>query len=125
MAKEVIIMREELLKGLTEEQIKKVKACKNAEEILALAKAEGVTLNEEQLAAVSGGCGIKIKSPYDYAVEQTLDQASPYKIKSECPRCGSRNYTQKHETHMTNIEATTVHFTCNDCGYTWSKELMK
>ena len=48
-------MRKELLKGLTEEQIKKVEACKNAEEILALAKAEGVELNEEQLAAVSGG----------------------------------------------------------------------
>ena len=123
--KEEIVMREELLKGLTEEQIKKVKACKNAEEILALAKEEGVTLSEEQLEAVSGGCGIKIKSPYDYAVEQTLDQASPYKIKTECPSCGSRNYTQKHETQMTNIQYTYVHFTCNDCGCTWSKDLMK
>ena len=44
-------MREELLKGLTEEQIKKVEACKNAEEILALAKEEGVTLSDEQLEA--------------------------------------------------------------------------
>ena len=35
-------MREELLKGLTEEQIKKVHECKNADEILALAKAEGL-----------------------------------------------------------------------------------
>ena len=42
-------MRNELLKGLTDEQIKKVGACKNSEEILALAKAEGVQLNEEQL----------------------------------------------------------------------------
>ena len=40
-------MRKELLKGLTEEQIKKVEACKNAEEILALAKAEGVQLSDE------------------------------------------------------------------------------
>ena len=31
-------MRKELLKGLTEEQIAKVKACKNNEEVLALAK---------------------------------------------------------------------------------------
>ena len=46
-------MRKELLKGLTEEQIKKVEACKSSEEILNLAKAEGVELNEEQLAAVS------------------------------------------------------------------------
>jgi len=38
-----------------EEQIAKVKECKTLEEILALAKEEGVTLNEEQLEAVSGG----------------------------------------------------------------------
>ena len=62
-------MKKELLKGLTEEQIKKVEACKNAEEILALAKAEGVELNEEQLAAVSGGCSGTRK----------------------CPECGSEN----------------------------------
>ncbi len=51
-------MREELLKGLTPEQIAKVEACKNSDEILALAKAEGVKLSDEQLEAVSGGiCG--------------------------------------------------------------------
>ena len=48
-------MRDELLKGLTKEQIAKVKACKNNEELLALARAEGVELSDEQLAAVSGG----------------------------------------------------------------------
>ena len=45
-------MREELLKGLTKEQIAKVKACNSQEEILNLAKEEGVELNDEQLAAV-------------------------------------------------------------------------
>lgn len=51
-------MKEELLKGLSEEQIAKVRACKNSEELLALAKAEGVELTDEQLAAISGGaCG--------------------------------------------------------------------
>ena len=48
-------MREELLKGLTEEQIAKVRACKNQEELLALAREEGIELTDEQLAAVSGG----------------------------------------------------------------------
>lgn len=48
-------MRQDLLKGLSEEQIEKIKACKTQEEILSLAKKEGVQLNEEQLAAVSGG----------------------------------------------------------------------
>ena len=52
---EVYIVKEELLKGLTEEQIAKFRACKGAEEILALAKKEGITLNDEQLEAVSGG----------------------------------------------------------------------
>ena len=48
-------MKQDLLKGLTEEQIKKAKSCNNTDELLALAKAEGVELTEEQLGAVSGG----------------------------------------------------------------------
>jgi len=48
-------MRADLLKGLTEEQISKVKACKSQAEILELAKKEGVQLTDEQLEAVSGG----------------------------------------------------------------------
>ena len=48
-------MKKELLKGLTKEQIAKVKACKNHEELMELAKKEGVSLTEEQLAVVSGG----------------------------------------------------------------------
>ena len=49
-------MKEELLKGLTEDQIKKVKACKDNKELYQLAKDEGVELNNEQLEAVTGGC---------------------------------------------------------------------
>ena len=48
-------MKKELLKGLTEEQIAKVKACKSHEELLALAKEEGIELADEQLEAISGG----------------------------------------------------------------------
>ena len=53
--KENFNMREELLKGLTVEQIQKVRACKSSEELLALAKEEGIQLTDEQLAAVNGG----------------------------------------------------------------------
>ena len=66
-------MKKELLKGLTEEQIAKVKACKNNEELLALAKQEGIQLTDEQLAAVSGGC-LLVSTPT-----------------FTCPRCGSTN----------------------------------
>ena len=48
-------MDKKVLEGLTEEQIAKVKACKSQEEILKLAKEEGIELTEEQLEAVSGG----------------------------------------------------------------------
>ena len=48
-------MREELLKGLTEEQIIKAKACEDTHDLLQLAKDEGVELNDEQLLAVTGG----------------------------------------------------------------------
>ena len=40
---------------LTEEQKAQVMACKTADELIALAKAEGVELSEEQLDAIAGG----------------------------------------------------------------------
>ena len=64
-------MKKDLLKGLTEEQITKVKACKNQEELLALAKQEGIELTDEQLEAVNGG--ICTSTP-DFT----------------CPKCGSK-----------------------------------
>ena len=48
-------MREDLFKGLSEEQLAKVRACKNKDELLELAKEEDVELTEEQLEGVSGG----------------------------------------------------------------------
>jgi hypothetical protein len=80
-------MREELLKGLTEEQIKKVKACKSPEEIMEVAKAEGVALNEDQLEAVSGGGCFSSDTP-------------------KCPKCGSKDY------HYINKNLKT----CEGCG---------
>ena len=48
-------MKKELLRGLSEEQIAKVKACENSKDLMQLAKDEGVELNDEQLKAISGG----------------------------------------------------------------------
>ena len=42
-------MKQGLLKGLTEEQLAKVKECKTTEEMLALAKEESIELTDEQL----------------------------------------------------------------------------
>ncbi len=67
-------MKKELLKGLSEEQIAKVKACKNNDEVLALAKQEGIELNDEQLEAVSGGCHTTTNEQYK------LDNM-------QCPEC--------------------------------------
>ena len=41
--------------GLSEAQIAKVKSCRTQDELLMLAKDEGIELNDEQLEAVSGG----------------------------------------------------------------------
>ena len=40
---------------LTPQQQERARACKSADELLALAKDEGVELSEEQLQAVAGG----------------------------------------------------------------------
>ena len=67
-------MREELLKGLSEDQIKKVKACRDHKDLLALAKDEGVELTNEQLEVVSGGGICSTPSPSSLPV---------------CPQCKS------------------------------------
>ena len=48
-------VRKELLRGLTEDQIAKVRDFDDPNDLMQLAKDEGVELNEEQLDAISGG----------------------------------------------------------------------
>ena len=88
-------MKEELLKGFNKEQIAKIKACKSQEELLVLAKAEGVELNDEQLAAVSGGgCFSSFK----------------------CPNCGSKDYKVLPRYQVSGCKT----YQCNKCGHEWS-----
>ena len=90
-------MKKELLKGLTDEQIAKVKACKNQEELLKLAKEEGIELTDEQLEAVSGG--ICTSTP-DFV----------------CPDCGSKDISHRYNE---NSIANWYTCTCKKCGRTW------
>lgn len=87
--------RKELLEGLTEEQIEKARACNSEEELLELAHKEGVKLTDEQLASISGGCGVDLE-------------------KETCPSCGGRNF--KIEDGPSDIG---YNFTCYDCGHKW------
>ena len=43
------------LKDLTPEQKEKARACKSADELIALADSEGVELSDEQIEAIAGG----------------------------------------------------------------------
>ena len=97
-------MRKELLNGLTEDQIAKIKACKSSEEILSLAKAEGVELNDEQLQAVSGGgctditpkcdeCGSKKVTFID-----DVDRNGKVQKKYKCKKCGNVFYEDAWQT---------------------------
>ena len=88
-------MKKELLKGLSEEQIAKVKACKSHEELLALEKKEGVELTEEQLAVASGGGACSV-------ISDIGDYINP----NDCPRCGSNNIKDKG-----------TYYICQSCGY--------
>ena len=86
-------MKDELLKGLTEEQIAKIKACKSQDELLALAKEEGI-----QLEAVSGGC--------------TTPETKPI----VCAGCGS-DQVEKHYFRDAFFGETEC--TCKKCGKSW------
>ena len=95
-------MRQELLKGLTEEQIAKVKACKSQEEMLALAKEEGIELTDEQLEAISGGgtCTRPTAQPAycrqcgwtDYCDIIGNGGNSDYRYTLKCRHCGNKFY---------------------------------
>ncbi|MDY6430971.1 MAG: Nif11 family protein [Bacilli bacterium] len=85
-------MKEELLKGLSEEQIAKIKACKSQEEILKLAKEEGFELTDEQLEAVNGG----------FCTDDT----------PKCPNCGSKHVSRLHVYDG-------IDYNCRECYYTW------
>ena len=90
-------MKQELLKGLSEEQIEKARNCKSREELLNLAREEGVELSDEQLAAVNGG-NCRMKTP-DLV----------------CPSCGGRRI--KHTYDPFNKDSSGVYrCTCEDCG---------
>ena len=90
-------MKKELLKGLTEEQIAKVKQCKNHEELLALAKQEGIELTDEQLQTISGGgvCSV---------VSDIGDKINP----NDCPKCGANDPKKDGYKRV-----------CKKCGYVW------
>ncbi len=104
--KEVITMKKELLKGLSEEQIKKVEACKDSEEILNLAKAEGIELTDEQLEAVSGGGCLNATT--------------------KCPECGSKDVketVEEYDNPDSGGGGTTVwKYKCRKCGHKWKYE---
>lgn len=91
-------MRKELLKGLTEEQIAKVKQCKNQQDFLDLAKQEGIELTDEQLAAVSGGSCHSTPS-------------------FTCPKCGSSKVKSQYKENSINEWYGN---TCQECGFYWN-----
>lgn len=93
-------MKKELLKGLSKEQIEKVKACKNHEELLALAKEEGIELTSEQLSAISGGGACSV-------VSTVLDFINPF----DCPECGSNKVSA--------VKGKGNLFRCESCGFQW------
>ena len=94
-------MKEELFKGLTEEQIAKAKTCKSQEEMLSLAKAEGVELNDEQLEAVNGGGCYDVPGIF-------------------CPSCHKETcWTISANDGTTGYNRRT--FKCNSCGHVFKE----
>ena len=92
-------MKPELLKGLTEEQIAKVNACNNIEELLTVAKENGIELNDEQLEAVSGGGCSAFDTPVDV-----------------CPKCGHTGTVHGYRTDNT------YGYSCSYCGFPLPKK---
>ena len=101
-------MNKELLKGLTKEQIAKVKQCKTSKEFINLARNEGVELTDEQLQAVIGGCGGGGSSDDDWEGWS-----------GKCPKCGSTNLSGNGGKFLG--ENWVFYMVCNDCGNQWDQ----
>ena len=95
LRKERKLTQEELAKSLGYSGKSVISRDEFKEELLALAKQEGVELSDEQLAAISGGCGSN----------------EPRK----CPNCGSTNIKEERGYGR---EAS-ASFECLDCGANW------
>lgn len=95
-------MKQDLLKGLTEAQIARVKGCKNQEELLTLAKEEGIELTEEQLEGINGGCGSGSDKP------------------KQCPKCGGTKITTKTYLGQGGTEREYI-YRCSTCGHEWRR----
>ena len=93
--------REQLLKGLSPEQIEKARACHDNKELLELAKQEGIELNEEQLAAVSGG-------------------GCHQEVTIVCPMCGSTDVEKSYNPFDNNSKGA-YKCKCNQCGCRFKK----
>ena len=93
-------MKSKLLNGLSDEQIAKIRACKNSEELLALAKEEGVELTDEQLQVIAGG-GKCQSTPTD-----------------ECMYCGSKDVKYKRQSTGVLFDYQ-FECTCRTCGRTF------
>ena len=91
-------MKDELLKGLNEQQIARIKACKNNEEMLKIAKEEGVELNDEQLSAISGGCSSG---------------------GNKCPKCGSNDFESSIVKNSALDIGGSTKYKCKKCGHVW------
>ena len=90
-------VKEELMKGLTEDQIDKIKACEDPRDLLQLAKDEGFELTHEQLEALSGA------------------SCFPTDI---CSECGAKNdYTKTIQPNSNGYHR--YLYKCNKCGNTW------
>lgn len=97
-------MKQDLLKGLSEEQIAKIKACKNNEEILKTAKEEGIELNDEQLEAVSGGCGPESGLVCPRCGQSSYDALAIGWISTYYCRCCNQPFYRKKEENITSAE---------------------
>lgn len=79
------------LDNITPEQRRKAAACKNGEELLALAKEEGVDLTDEQLDAIAGG----LEKDWfgDYMCPKCGEEVNTYTDGTYwCPYCDARGY---------------------------------
>lgn len=82
---EFAIIKKKHIEGLTADQVARAEACDSPEELLELAKSEGVELTDEQLEAVAGGTWEELWHSCPYCFGPITDIGNGL---FKCRKCG-------------------------------------
>ncbi len=100
---------------INKELIAKAKECETAQELLSLAKENGIEMNEEQANSLFAQLN-KTGEISEEELENTAGGRCDF-LYEQCPKCRQRHVILKHKGSV-------AYYHCKICGYEWNKKFL-